>query len=318
MTPALNGKLFFVFSIHILLGLSVLISSEPGVSESSGSVDATSQTNKYVLQRNESDLSFNLTGPSKLGGHRLAMSFAGSEPIAIRRISKNVFDDKSYPAGRFAIQVDGQSLGYFTPGLNAFLSGKQTPIEGRIYLLHRDNSSVQARKFHGAQITEIRFPSLDAGGSENIYYTIELQNASLAPIRRKSAGKNTAGKSNKWRANNFRVELGSLPCEKVTKIDSFTIKQNIVEGGTKKPKYEDITLEIGMGMGRYKAWKAMSNKPASEQKKLLRGNLVIQSKDGTKKAAHLKLSRAHIVSLQRGENSFKARLSVDNVMLKPL
>ena len=49
--------------------------------------------------------------------------------------------------------------------------------------------------------------------------------------RRKSAkGENTKfskGVQKKWLASNFRFEMGSLPCNYVSRIEPFTVKQSV-------------------------------------------------------------------------------------------
>jgi len=123
-----------------------------------GTVDSTTESHKYTIQRNESV--FNLTGPKDLGGHRLAISIAGSDLLPIKQVSSDLFKStRIYSSGNFVIELDGGGSLY--PWINEFFAAKPTPKTVKIYLLTKKNKEKEVRKFYDALITEVKFPTLD-------------------------------------------------------------------------------------------------------------------------------------------------------------
>ena len=81
-------------------------------------------------------------------------------------------------------------------------------------------------EFFQALVTETTFPALDAGSKDAGHMTVKL--APEYTRARKASGKLTppaARVQKKWLPANFRFELSGLDCSKVSRIDSFTIKQ---------------------------------------------------------------------------------------------
>lgn len=107
--------LFFIIStIQVNGAKEQFETTKPHVN--TGAVDSTTESYKYTIQRNESV--FNLTGPKDLGGHRLAISIGGSDPLPIKQVSRDLFKStRSYSCGQFALQLDWASTGYFSPWL---------------------------------------------------------------------------------------------------------------------------------------------------------------------------------------------------------
>lgn len=78
-----------------------------------------------------------LSGPKDLGGHRLAISIGGSDPLPIKQVSRGLFESqRSFPGGNFVFQVDGGSSLY--PWMNEFFVSKSTPKTVKIYLLTKN------------------------------------------------------------------------------------------------------------------------------------------------------------------------------------
>ena len=82
------------------------------------------------------------------------------------------------------------------------------------------------RQFVNALITETTVPAMDAASKEPVHLTLKLAPELTKAV--KAAGKVPAvsTKKKQFLPSNFRVEIDGLDCSKVTKIDSFTIKQS--------------------------------------------------------------------------------------------
>jgi hypothetical protein len=112
-----------------------------------------------------------------------------------------------------------------------------------------DYKAMSFRHFSDALITEVTIPALDGGSKDAAFFTIKFQpgkieyqdgdNSDLKGVV------NT--KQKKWLCSNFRLRLGDLPCTRVSKIDSFTIKQGVVNdavGEFRIDEYHPSKVEI--------------------------------------------------------------------------
>jgi hypothetical protein len=83
--------------------------------------------------------------------------------------------------------------------------------------------------FQEALILETTVPALDAQSRDPGYITVKFQ-AETAEHKYEPGGSKIQVKAppsqTKWLHSNFRLELGSLDCTRIHKIDAFTVKQN--------------------------------------------------------------------------------------------
>src|SRR6266851_9098130 len=89
------------------------------------------------------------------------------------------------------------------------------------------NARSEREFFHGL-ISEVTVPALDASSKSAGFLTLKVAPEYTRDI--KAAGKVTAPKATAQKpfiTSNFRLELGKLPCDKVMKIESFTVTQEI-------------------------------------------------------------------------------------------
>lgn len=102
---------------------------------------------------------------------------------------------------------------------------------GEIVAADFDYRAERAIIFDDALITECTFPALDGSSKDPAYMTIRLHPERLRHEQRagERLNANTGIKTKRWLSSNFRFELGDLPCERVAKIDSFTLKQVVVQ-----------------------------------------------------------------------------------------
>ena len=93
------------------------------------------------------------------------------------------------------------------------------------------DASLQARserQFFHALISEVTIPALDGASKQPAYLSVGLSPEYTRDV--KASGKVTAGKTTAQKqfvASNFRLEIDGLDCSKVSKIDSFTVKQSV-------------------------------------------------------------------------------------------
>ncbi len=166
---------------------------------------------------------------------------------------------RSYSAGRFALTLDGgESVGYLKsvkglPGkssgstpitmeigmgmgkgmidwVNLSFKSKHVPKTGVIHACNAKYESMATRELINMHITEIKFPSLDGSSKDPCYMTIKI---TPERIRYKQGDRSVVSgevgdKHKDWLAANFRVEVGGLPAKRVTKVESFSIKQKVL------------------------------------------------------------------------------------------
>ncbi len=115
------------------------------------------------------------------------------------------------------------------------------------------------REFSQALIKELTFPKLDGQDKNPVYMNVSIAVEDM--VFKKGGGKELQKptgfeKQKQWTANNFRFRLDGFEdqCKRVSKVDSFTVKQNIIEyhtGGFRAPikcssqvEYPSITFYV--------------------------------------------------------------------------
>jgi len=90
---------------------------------------------------------------------------------------------------------------------------------------------LQRRQFYNGLITETTIPACDAASKDAGRLTLKIS-PEYTTTTKGSGAKITAplGTLQKlWTPSNFRLQIDGLDCTKVTKIDSFTVKQSIID-----------------------------------------------------------------------------------------
>ena len=104
---------------------------------------------------------------------------------------------------------------------------------GAIIAADYNFNAVKELDFYNALIQEVTIPALDASSKDPAYLTLKLTPESTQPTKPSGTLPATVnGKQKAWLPSNFRLELGKLDTSKVSKIDSFTIKQTMVQPTT--------------------------------------------------------------------------------------
>ena len=144
-----------------------------------------------------------------------------------RQLGKPKFED-------IKLQVGMAMSEPFFKWIEEFFSGKPSRKNGAIIAADFDYKERARREFTEAMITELTFPKLDATDKNTTYMNIsigveniEFKKGGGAQIQQLQGDRNQKG----WKACNFKFSLDGFtaPAARVTKIDSFTVKQNIVE-----------------------------------------------------------------------------------------
>jgi hypothetical protein len=98
---------------------------------------------------------------------------------------------------------------------------------GSIVAATYDYNIVSEREFTNALLVETTLPALDAGSKDAALITVKL--APEYTRLKQASGKASTFADNKaakqWLASNFRFEMTGLDASKVSKIDSFTVRQ---------------------------------------------------------------------------------------------
>jgi phage tail-like protein len=154
-----------------------------------------------------------------------------------RQLGKPKFED-------IKLQVGMSMSEPFYTWIEEFFSGKGTRKNGAIIAADFYYKERARREFSDAMIKELVFPTLNATDKNTTYMNVTLgvedivfKPGSNADIQQ-SQGENIPAKNGKspyeqrdWKACNFKFSLDGFAdaCSRVTKVDSFTVKQNLVE-----------------------------------------------------------------------------------------
>jgi len=162
--------------------------------------------------------------------------------------------------------VVGLSMGTALAGwISSTLTMAKTRMSGSIVVTDVEFKAQSYRHFTDALIEEITIPAADASSKDPGFFTLRLQPEGISygaadgavvrlpvEVRRKN-----------WLPAHFRLRIGALPCERVSKIDSFTIRQRIVQNplgalspvNTKEPVgLEFPNLKVTFGGPDFAAW----------------------------------------------------------------
>jgi hypothetical protein len=173
--------------------------------------------------------------------------FAANEQTGYQRyrqLGKPKFEDIKLQVGMAMSQP-------FYEWMTEFFAGKGTRKNGAIVAADFYYVERARRTFTEALIKEVTLPKLDASDKNAVYLTLALAVEDIAFEKgngqKLEPPKGFAAQKN-WAACNFRFALDGYDdaCRRVTKVDSFTVKQNIAEyhmGGRKAPLKTPTVVE---------------------------------------------------------------------------
>jgi hypothetical protein len=128
------------------------------------------------------------------------------------------------------------------------LDGTPVRMDGAIVFADVNLNVVRRLEFHNALLTEVAFPELDASDQDVAHLTIKFRpewTEQMAGSGKLADSFLTRQKA--WLTSNFRIEVGSLACQRVNKIEALTIKQKVTEfreGGERTVQLVPGKLEV--------------------------------------------------------------------------
>ena len=148
---------------------------------------------------------------------------SGSEPVAHKQIGNVKYED-------FALLTNFDIELPYAQWIVDMPNFQVTRKNGAVVVGDFNFAVRSRREFQQALISEITIPMLDASSKDLGYFTIGVtpEHASDGSLKG-SISKKSQNVQKRWQIQNFRLEIDGLDCTRVNKIDSFTIKQKIVE-----------------------------------------------------------------------------------------
>ena len=145
-----------------------------------------------------------------------------------RQLGKPKFED-------IKLQVGMSMSEAFYDWIESFFDGKAVRKNGAIVAADFYYNERARREFTEAMIKELTFPKLDASDKGAAYMTVGLsvEGITFKPgaMGRKLSTPEGFDSQKLWTSANFRFRLDGFAdaCKRISKLDSFTIKQNVIE-----------------------------------------------------------------------------------------
>jgi len=162
-------------------------------------------------------------------------------------VGKPKFDDIKLTLGMSMSQP-------FYNWMKEFFDGNAVRKNGAILAADFYYKERARRTFSNALIKELTFPKLDGSDKNPVYMNITLAVEDIHFLKGTGEkiplqAKEFDGAQKQWTSNNFSFSIQGFEetCRRVTKVDSFTIKQNIVEyhvGGFKAAMKAPTVVEF--------------------------------------------------------------------------
>ncbi|MDA0770431.1 MAG: phage tail protein [Chloroflexi bacterium] len=198
----------------------------------------------------QANSAFSSTQSRDSSGGRFALTINGSAPDPLHSVENGIIQGEvvtqqlgsdnltrkhlatiSYQP--FNIEVDMDMSGQFYEWIEDAIDGNSQEADGEVIVLGADFGDLSTRQFTDAIVTKVTFPALDGSSRDAAHLGVQFTpeqinydsgNDGLAEV---SAGR--AKQMKGWLVSNFRIELGDLPTDRVSKIDSFSWEQKVVE-----------------------------------------------------------------------------------------
>jgi hypothetical protein len=147
--------------------------------------------------------------------------------------------------------------------LSKSLAQPSTPISGSFVIADFNYKAQQEISFLNAALTSLTIPALDGASKESgaLIAGFEAEQVRVAA----GSGNDIRGKATKakaWLCSNYRVEIGSLPCSRVSRVESFSWTSAVAQDDTgifreptKHPAKVTIPdLKLTISAADYPAW----------------------------------------------------------------
>jgi phage tail-like protein len=152
-----------------------------------------------------------------------------------RQLGKPKFED-------IKLQVGMAMSEPFYKWIAEFFEGNAVRKDGAVVAADFSYKARARREFKEAMISELVFPKLDGADKNTAFMnvTMSVEDIQFKPGDNHEIQQNTGDETQKaWKCCNFTFSLDDFDCcKRVTKVDSFTVKQSVLEyhaGGRRSP-----------------------------------------------------------------------------------
>ena len=133
--------------------------------------------------------------------------------------------------------------------IRSSLEGTDVSRNGAIVVAALDGTALHERRFSRALISEVSLPPMDANSKDAGFLTIKLSPSSVSYDKGTGQKLAAVAQTKPWLVSNFAVQIGALPCQKVIKIDAFSLK-------TAKANSAQSTLNLTVAYSDVAPWDA--------------------------------------------------------------
>jgi len=118
------------------------------------------------------------------------------------------------------------------------LSGKYVPLSGSLRFGSFDYKTVRRLSFQNAMISSVRFPALDAASKEaaRVEFTLSPESTKEEAVKGEDMKGAASSKQKSAMVNFFRVQLGELPANRVSKVTPIELRAESREAGASKQR----------------------------------------------------------------------------------
>lgn len=187
---------------------------------------------------------------------------------------------------------------------------QQKPFDGALHVADVDYKIQSSLNFTGAIMTSVTFPKMDGSSKDAAYFDLEWEAETVRWVKGDSSDiRRPTAPEQKWLCSNFRFEMGSLPCNRVAMIDSFTWKAGVVRDSigepTKRPAKVTVpNIKVEISMADYDAWFQAAKKwfvdGYHEEKDEMSGAIVFLAPDMKTEIGRVTLENCGFAKFTRG------------------
>jgi hypothetical protein len=194
------------------------------------------------------------------GGHARAdvvtVASAGTA-LSGKHISTVHFEEMSMELGVAQVQT-------WVEWAKSFLENTHLRKTGSVAFANASNEAQGYLDFHGALLTEVGFPALDAASRDAAKMTLKIRPETTTRRDGDGAKLPTVPAPKSGLQSNFRVRVGDLPTSRVKKVDALTWRMKVQEVMSGADRFAQIipttvelpTLKLTIAAADVKPWLA--------------------------------------------------------------
>lgn len=185
---------------------------------------------------------------------------------------------------------------------------------GTVTMANFNYEAQRTADFNGGLITSVTVPALSGDSKEAAYFDIEWEAEQVRWAKGGGKVQSKIGEKQKaWLCSNFKFELGGLPCNRVAKIDSFSLKCAVTRDAigtvreyTAHPAKVTVPdLKLSISMADYDAWAQAAKKWFVDGKHLetdeMTGRIVFLGPDMKEELGEIELQNVGFKSFKTDE-----------------